>query len=91
MSGLVTILIVASISGAGLITGLLFAFSNFIMKALSDLPSDKGLRLASADVSDSNEIWLMYQKKWQRWNYVRRYIGVASVLLLTMGLGSIEP
>lgn len=38
-----TVIIVASISGAGLITGLLFAFSNFVMRALADLPSDKGM------------------------------------------------
>lgn len=160
MSGLITIIIVASISGAGLVTGLLFAFSNFIMRALADLPSDKGMfamqrinetiinpiflvlflgtpilcsviavnsglkinepgslfllvgalayligpfgitvlfnvplnnLLARADLSESNEIWPMYQKKWQRWNHIRTYIGVASVVFMAMGLGSIEP
>ena len=160
MSELITIIIVASISGAGLVTGLLFAFSNFVMKALADLPSDKGMfamqrinetiinpifmlfflgtpilclaivvnsglkinepgslfllagslayligpfgitvlfnvplnnLLASADVSDSSEIWPMYQKKWQRWNHVRTYIGLASVVLMATGLGCIKP
>ena len=158
MSGLITVIIVASISGAGLVTGLLFAFSNFVMKALADLPSEKGMfamqrinetiinpifmvlflgtpilcsviavnsglkinepgnlfllvgalayiigpfgitmlfnvplnnLLARADVSDSNDIWPMYQKKWQRWNHIRTYIGVISVVFMAMGLGSI--
>lgn len=160
MSGLITVIIVASISGAGLVTGLLFAFSNFVMRALADLPPDKGMfamqrinetiinpifmvlflgtpilcsmlavnsglkinepgslfllvgalayligpfgitmrfnvplnnLLARTDVSDSEDIWPMYQKKWQRWNHIRTYIGVASVVFMAMGLGSIEP
>jgi uncharacterized membrane protein len=159
MSGLITVIIVAAISGAGLVTGLLFAFSNFVMRALGDLPSDKGMfamqrinetiinpvfmvlflgtpilclviavnsglkinepgslfllvgalayiigpfgitmrfnvplnnLLARADISDSDEIWPMYQKKWQRWNHIRTYIGVASVVFMAMGLGSLE-
>ena len=159
MSGLITVIIVASISGAGLVTGLLFAFSNFVMRALADLPSDKGMfamqrinetiinpiflvlflgtpilcsviavnsgqninepgslflligalayligpfgitvlfnvplnnLLARADVSDADKIWPMYQKKWQWWNHIRTYIGVASVVFMSIGLGSIE-
>lgn len=43
VSKLTTILIVASIVGSGLITGLLFAFSNFVMRALAQLPPDKGM------------------------------------------------
>jgi uncharacterized membrane protein len=43
MSGITTVIIVASLSGAGLVTGLLFAFSNFIMLALADLPPEKGM------------------------------------------------
>ena len=160
MSDFFTVIIVASISGAGLFTGLLFAFSNFVMKALADLPSDKGMfamqrinekiinpiflviflgtpilcsvtavnagmrindpgslplfvgalayligpfgvtmlfnvplnnLLARATKSDSRAIWPMYQKKWQRWNHVRTYIGVASIVLMATGLGSLEP
>ena len=37
-------LIVAAIAGAGMVTGLLFAFSNFIMRALAELPSEHGIR-----------------------------------------------
>ena len=154
-----TIMIVASITGAGLVTGLLFAFSNFVMRALADLPADKGMfamqrinatiinpvfmlfffgtpllclviaiisarnldapgnwfllvgslayligpygitvlfnvplnnQLAGTDISDADKIWPIYQKKWQRWNHIRTYIGVASIVLMALGLGSIE-
>ena len=160
MSEFITVIIVASISGAGLVTGLLFAFSNFVMRALADLPSDKGMfamqrinetiinpiflmlflgtpilcsviaansglntndpgalfllvgafayligpfgitvlfnvplnnLLARADVSDADEIWPMYQKRWQWWTHIRTYIGVASVVFMAMGLGNIDP
>ncbi len=160
MNGIITTVIVASILGASLITGLLFAFSNFVMRALADLPSDKGMfamqrinvtiinpifmmlflgtpilcsviaftsiqninepgslyllisaltyligpfgitmlfnvplnnLLARTDVSDANEIWPMYQKNWQWWNHIRTYIGVASIVFMAIGLGSIEP
>jgi len=160
MNELILIISVASISGAGLVTGLLFAFSNFVMRALADLPSDKGMfamqrinetiinptflmlflgtpilcsviavnselninepgslfllvgaiayligpfgitmrfnvplnnLLARAKVSESDVIWPKYQKKWQWWNHIRTYIGVASVVFMAMGLGSIEP
>lgn len=43
MSGLITIVIIAAIPAMGLVTGLLFAFSNVVMSALADLPSDKGM------------------------------------------------
>ena len=153
------ILIVAAITGAGLVTGLLFAFSNFVMRVLADLPADKGMlvmqrinatiinpvfiaiffgtpllclivailaarhldapgswllltgslayligpygitvlfnvplnnQLAGTDASDADRIWPIYQKKWQRWNHIRTYIGVASIVLMALGLGSIE-
>ena len=38
-----TIMIVVAVTGAGLVTGLLFAFSNFVMKAFADLPNDQGM------------------------------------------------
>lgn len=43
MNEFITIIIVAAITGAGIITGLLFAFSNFVMRALADLPSEKSM------------------------------------------------
>ena len=151
------IIIVASIVGAGLVTGLLFAFSNFVLRALADLPPDKGMfamqrinetilsptfmllflgtpilclivavkaalaldepgmpwllfgalgyltgplcitvffnvplnnQLARADISEADEVWPMYRRKWQGWNHVRTYVGVASLVLLAIGLGN---
>ena len=38
-----TSIVVMAITGAGLVTGLLFAFSNFVMRALATLPDDKGM------------------------------------------------
>lgn len=159
MSEFITVIVVASITGAGLVTGLLFAFSNFVMRSLADLPSDKGMfamrrinetiinpvflllflgtpllcmviavnsgqkidepgslfllvgalayligpfgitvlfnvplnnLLARADMSDADDIWPMYQKRWQWWNHIRTYIGVSSVVCLAMGLGRFE-
>lgn len=159
MNELITTIIIASILGSGLITGLLFAFSNFVMRALADLPSDKGMfamqrinetiinpifmmfflgtpilcsviaftsgqninapgnlylligaltyligpfgitmffnvplnnLLARTDVSKANEIWPMYQKKWQRWNHIRTYFGVMSILFMAIGLSRVD-
>ncbi len=138
-------------------TGLLFAFSNFVMRALATLPDDKGMlvmqrvnetilnpvflvlflgtpilcvmiviksvlqpvssgslfllmgalayligpfavtvlfnvplnnKLAKAGLSVANEVWPVYQKQWQRWNHVRTCIGVVSIILLAIGLGT---
>lgn len=158
MSEILEAIIVASIAGAGVITGLLFAFSNFVMRALAKLPPDKGMfamqqinktiinpifllfflgtpllclviavqsvtslrepgnlfllmgalayligpfgitmrfnvplnnLLAGADPSKSDEVWPMYQEKWQRWNHIRTYIGVVSIIFLSLGLAGL--
>ncbi|MGB5425177.1 MAG: anthrone oxygenase family protein [Gammaproteobacteria bacterium] len=150
-------IIVMAITGAGVVTGLLFAFSNFVMRALATLPDDKGMlvmqrvnetilnpvflvvflgtpilcvmilfksvmqpgssgslflligalayligpfgvtvlfnvplnnKLAKAELSVANEVWPVYQKQWQRWNHVRTCIGVVSIILLAIGLGT---
>jgi len=149
------VLIVISIVGAGLVTGLLFAFSNFVMKALADLPTEHGMfamqrinktilnplffvlffgtpllcalialgtfkeigelgptllclgaitylvgpfgitmlfniplndRLAKATSNEAQREWPEYQRKWQRWNHIRSYVGILSVFLLATGL-----
>lgn len=40
-----TYIIIATITGAALVTGLLFAFSNFVMKALADVSSNNGMEV----------------------------------------------
>jgi len=137
------------------VTGLLFAFSNFVMKALADLPTEHGMfamqrinktilnplffvlffgtpllcalialgtfkeigelgptllclgaitylvgpfgitmlfniplndRLAKATSNEAQREWPEYQRKWQRWNHIRSYVGILSVFLLATGL-----
>ncbi len=155
MGDLTSYIVIAAITGAGLITGLLFAFSNFVMRALAELPPDKGMfamnqinekiinpifmlfflgtpmlcayitfkaivglsepgyvflltgalaylvgpfgitmlfnvplnnQLAATDQSAASEAWPDYQQRWQRWNHIRTYIGVISIVFLCMGL-----
>ncbi len=38
-----TLITIAAIIGAGVVTGLLFAFSNFVMQALATLPNEQGM------------------------------------------------
>jgi len=154
-----TTIIILAIVGAGIVTGLLFAFSNFIMRAFADLPNDKGMftmqrinetiinpvflllffgtpilccliaiksisqfnapnslllllgafayligpfgitvlfnvplnnQLAKAKPTSADEAWPIYQIRWQRWNHIRTYIGVASIFLLATGLSTIQ-
>lgn len=149
-------LVVAAITGAGLVTGLLFAFSNFIMRALAKLQPEHGMfamqqinekiinplfllfflgtpflcaiiaiysllnlhdahsvllligcigyiigpfgitvrcnvplnnKLAEVQPAEGNDIWGEYQVKWQRWNHIRTYIGLVSIISLCLGLG----
>jgi uncharacterized membrane protein len=47
-------------------------------------------RLAEAESPDADEVWADYQIRWQRWNHVRTYIGVLSILLLATGLGRLD-
>ena len=148
-------LVVAAIAGAGMVTGLLFAFSNFVMDALAELQPEQGMyamqqinekiinpvfliffmgtpllcvvigfysvlhigqtgsslllagavaylagplgitvrcnvpmnnELAAAGSAEGAELWSRYQVDWQRWNHIRTYIGLVSILLLCLGL-----
>ena len=152
---MMTFITISAITGAGVVTGLLFAFSNFVMKALATLPNPQGMaamqqinekiinpifvafflgtpllcgvigvdaaiklrapgsillligaalylagpfgitmlfnvplnnRLAAAAIEDADGIWPEYQVRWQRWNHLRTYVGVASIILLSAGL-----
>lgn len=149
-------LVAAAVAGAGLVTGLLFAFSNFVMRALADLEPAQGMlamqrinerilnplfllfflgtpllclaigvhglvhmsepgsgllftgallylvgplgitvlrnvplndELAAVPPAEGAALWARYQVDWQRWNHVRTYLGLTSILLLCVGLG----
>ena len=149
-------LVVAAITGAGMVTGLLFAFSNFIMRALAKLQPEHGMfamqqinekiinplfllfflgtpllcaiiaiynllhlhyvhnvlllvgcmgyiigpfgitvlynvplnnKLAEVQPAEGVNVWDEYQVKWQRWNHIRTYIGLVSIIFLCLGLG----
>ena len=151
-------LIVATITGAALVTGLLFAFSNFVMKALADVSDSSGMevmqrineriinpiffvlffgtpllclivaitsvlnlihyssylvvvgsvlyligpfgitllfnvplnnRLAETKDSNAEKEWRDYQIRWQRWNHLRTYIGILSIIILSFGLAGL--
>ncbi len=43
MNEYLPILVAMAITGAGVVSGLLFAFSNFVMRALEDLPPEQGM------------------------------------------------
>lgn len=153
---LINYLVVAAITGAGIVTGLLFAFSNFIMRALAEVKQVHGMhamqlinekiinpvfllcflgtpllcliiavycllhmanmqnilllagsigyligpfgititcnvplndKLAVVKPEEGAALWIEYQLKWQRWNHIRTYIGIVSIVLLCLGLG----
>ncbi len=43
MNDLVDILTFAAVLGSGLVAGIFFAFSTFVMRALGQLPQDQGI------------------------------------------------
>lgn len=152
---LLPFIVVLAITGAGIVTGLLFAFSNFVMKALAELEDEHGMfamqqinekilnplflflflgtpflclligiycvvhisnyqnvllligalmyiigpfgitvtrnvplnnQLAAVKATEGSVLWNQYQKNWQRWNHIRTYIGIVSIVFLCLGL-----
>lgn len=148
---------VAAVVGAGVMTGLLWAFSNFVLQSLRELPVEHGMfamqrinahilnplfflffmgtpvlcglivvgvlmnpgapgagllaagalayvagpfgitmafnvplndRLARTPVSEAATAWPAYAAPWQRWNHIRSYLGIFSILLLAAGLAA---
>ncbi|MEM6473772.1 MAG: anthrone oxygenase family protein [Planctomycetota bacterium] len=58
---IITLITVVAITGAGVVTGLLFAFSNFVMQALARLPNDHGMH-AMQEINEKiiNPIFVMF-------------------------------
>ena len=148
-------LVVAAVAGAAIVTGLLFAFSNFMMRALAELDPEHGIyamqkinekiinptflffflgtplvclliaiysasnfgdtqsvllllgsigyivgpfgitvrcnvplndKLAEVQPKEGADVWKDYQVRWQRWNHIRTYIGLISIVILCLGL-----
>ncbi len=148
-------LTVSAVAGASMVTGLLFAFSNFIMRALAELEPEHGIyamqqinekiinpiffifffgtpliclligidavsnlgdlqsvfllsgsvgyilgpfgitvlcnvplndKLAAVQATEGLDVWKDYQVRWQHWNHIRTYIGLVSIVLLSLGL-----
>jgi uncharacterized membrane protein len=56
----IEVLVVAAIVGAGLMAGLLFAFSSFVMRALTQLPAEYGMRaMQRINVEIINPLFLL--------------------------------
>ena len=47
-------------------------------------------KLAKSELSSADTVWVNYQQRWQFWNHIRTYIGIISILLLSLGLGNVE-
>lgn len=155
MGEFLSIIAVITITSAGVITGLLWAFSNFVIRALADLPAEHGMfamqrinakilnplfltlfmgtpllcalivlaawsmigepgallllggavlylagpfgitvlfnvplnnRLEQTPASEAHTAWPEYRRDWQRWNHIRSYLGILSIVLLAAGL-----
>lgn len=77
MSLFTTVLVVASMLGSALIGGIFFAFSNFIMKAFSRVPTAEGINaMQSINVVVLNPLFLGV------------FTGTAILSLLTVGLAA---
>lgn len=60
MRSVLPLLVVAAVLGAGLVTGLLFAFSNFVMRALLQLPAEFGMQaMQRINVAILNPLFLL--------------------------------
>ena len=71
-----------------LIGSILYLAGPFGITMLFNVPLNN--KLAAADIRDGDGIWSDYQVQWQRWNHVRTYVGVASIILLATGLAEMS-
>ncbi len=149
-------LVIATLVGTGVVTGLLFAFSNFVLAAIAELPDEHAMfamqrineriinpiflllflgtplacvgtmltsgsagaaqsplvvgamlylagplgitvlrnvplnnRLAATPAEDAATAWPEYVRRWQFWNHIRSYIGIAALAFLGFGAVSL--
>lgn len=76
MRSVLPVLVVAAVLGAGLVSGLLFAFSNFVMRALLQLPAEFGMQaMQRINVAIINPLFLLV------------FLGTALLCLLIGAMG----
>jgi uncharacterized membrane protein len=71
-----------------LLGSLAYLVGPFGITMLCNVPLNN--RLAAADSADADGVWSDYQVRWQRWNHMRTYIGIASIVLLAAGLAELH-
>jgi uncharacterized membrane protein len=77
INNLLSALTLVSALGCGLIAGVFFAFSVFVMKALATLDPASGSAIS---------VWSEYVTNWTAWNHVRAIAALAAVAFFIVGL-----
>ncbi len=66
-----TLSTLAAALGTGLVAGVFFAFSTFVMRGLASLPAGAA-------------VWSRYVPEWTRWNHVRTVASMAATTLFVI-------
>jgi uncharacterized membrane protein len=59
----------------------------FGITARCDVPLND--KLAGGNPTEGAEEWSYYQVNWQRWNHIKTYIGLVSIMFLCAGLARV--
>lgn len=71
MDTTISVLAIAAALGSGLVAGIFFAFSNFVMPALGRIAPESGIAAVGPDSAEAAPVWSRYLADWIRWNHVR--------------------
>ena len=79
-------LVATAALAAGLMSGVFYAFSSFVMTAAYHVPRNNALEATSIDASEAASVWDRYQKEWTRWNHVRALTSMIASLAFTIAI-----
>ncbi len=65
---------------------LLYLFGPFGITVRCNVPLNN--QLDRMDSDSTAQFWPEYQRRWQFWNHIRTYLGIASVLVFAIGLAT---
>ena len=104
MHGLSFALAFAAARGSGVVGGVFFAFSSFVMAALARRPAHEGIAaMQSINVvvlnrsflgvvapadAEAERLWADYVRAWTRWNTVRAAASIAACAAFVAALAS---